>query len=520
MQRRNGWALRLALAAGAALACVTVAAALAEVRALAAELEICQPQDPQRPESAFEVERRPVGADGDYWVSYRCKETCVDWRSCQVPGHWRGRPLLEGGEPKPELAFAVGGAAGHLAFTTRQIGAKTVLLHTGVGGTSYMQSLARQLEAAANTRTIMVRWQPGFRSWGWFTRSGPEPTRVPALTRRVASVIAWAHEHLAGSGDFGTVGCSMGTQATLGAVVYYDVDAVVDYQLMVGGPGLWDINAGCGRRRYASGFCDLDPAQTCRVDADCASLSPRSRCIRPGPIPLAWLYESVVNHVHATQACDVANAGAAAGIYPPFDESGFAFAAADWDVDHPIDFQLDLWGPDGDAAWALGDAMHVFNRLRSAAGHRKRWLTTPDSNHCAAIGNGRAFAIVSEAMNLAADPGPPRLAPAPTDLALIANGDRATVPLASLFLAAGEPLVYQASSDQPALLDARIVGDELVLDANAAGSDGTATITVRATNPSGQSATASLQVAVAFAPAGFLRHWRLEWLRAERGSDE
>lgn len=516
MRTPNRLAKGLALAVCAASACGAAAADLAEVRELAAELQICQPRDPQQPASAFDVVRGQTAADGDYWVAYRCKQVCVDWRSCQAPGYWRGQPLLEGDEPRAALAFVVGGMAGHLAFTTRQTGAKTVFLHDGVGGTRYMTNLARQIEAAANTQTIMVRWENGFRSWGWFTRPGPEATRVPALTRRVASLIAWVHEHLAGAGDFGTVGCSMGTQATLGAVVYYGVDAVVDYQLMVGGPPLWDLNAGCGRRRYASGFCDLDPAEACRADADCAGLSPRSQCIRPGPIPLAWLYESVVNHVHATQACDVANASVGTGIYPPFDESGFAFAEADWDVDHPIDFQLDLWGPDGDAAWALGDMMHVFNSIRSATGHRKRWLTTPDANHCAAIGNGRALAIVSEAMNLAADPLPPRLAPAPADLTLAADGDRASVPLASLFLAEGESLVYEARSDSPALVAAQIVGDALVLEANAAGSDGTATITVRATNRAGQSTTASFQVAVTFSPPGFLRHWRLEWLRAEQ----
>ena len=118
----------------------------------------------------------------------------------------------------------------------------------------------------------------------------------------------------------------------------------------------------------------------------------------------------MVNHVHATEACDVSAAGGGTGIHAPFDESGFAFTIGDWDFDHPIDFQMDLWGSDGDRRWAMGDAMRVFNNITSAAGHEKRWNTTPDSGHCAAIGNGRALQLLMSGMNLGDDPPPPPVA--------------------------------------------------------------------------------------------------------------
>ena len=406
---------RLALAAAVLPALAGAGEASADtdrIRRLADTLQICTVPDPQRPSSAFDVSRSATDADGDYWVTYGCREACADWRQCQAPAYRRdgGRVLMEGDAPKQAVAFVVGGMGGHLAFTTRQGGGKTVLLHTGLGGASYMQSLSGQIEGAADAKVVMVRWESGFSGWGWFTRTSAPAARVPDLTRRVAGMIAWVHENLAGPADFGTVGCSMGTQATLGAVYWHDVDPVVDYQLMVGGPGLWDINSGCGRRIYPSGYCDLDARRACSSNAHCADLSARSRCTIPGPIPLARLYEQVVNHVHATEACDVSAAGGGTGIHAPFDESGFAFTTGDWDFDHPIDFQMDLWGSDGDRRWAMGDAMRVFNSITSAAGHEKRWNTTPDSGHCAAIGNGRALQLLMSGMNLGDDPPPPPVA--------------------------------------------------------------------------------------------------------------
>lgn len=405
---------RLALAAAVLPALIGSGEASADthrIRQLAGSLQFCTVPDPQSPSSAFDVSRSATDANGDYWMAYRCREDCADWRQCQVPAYTRnGRALMEGDTPKQAVAFVVDGMGGHLAYTTRQGGGKTVLLHTGAGGTNYMQSLSGQIEAAADAKVVMVRWEYGFSGWGWFTRTSAPAVRVPDLTRRVAGMIAWVHENLAGPADFGTVGCSMGTQATLGAVYWHDVDPVVDYQLMVGGPGLWDINSGCGRRIYPSGYCDLDASRACSGNAHCARLSARSRCTIPGPIPLAWLYEQVVNHVHATRACDVSAADGGTGIHAPFDESGFAFTAGDWDFDHPIDFQMDLWGSDGDRRWAMGDAMRVFNRITSAAGHEKRWNTTPDSDHCAAIGNGRALQLLMSGMNLGGDPPPPPVA--------------------------------------------------------------------------------------------------------------
>ena len=428
------------------LGCGGVSGSSDHILQLAEDLQICKPQDPQNPASAFDITKSAADENGDYWVAYRCKEACADWRQCQAPAHTaKGEALMEGdapaqargaggtilrpGEeapmegnaPKQALAFVVDRMGGHLAFTARQGGDKTLLLHEGGGGTIFMRRLSGQVEGASDAKVVMVRWDAGYTDadtgpewpepveWGWFTRTSAPAARVPDLNRRVASVIAWVHENLAGPADFGTVGCSMGTQATLGATYWHEVDEVVDYQLMVGGPGLWDINAGCGLRRYPSGFCDLDARRACSSDADCRHLSERSQCNRPRPIPMAWMYESVVNHVHATQACNILEANGDSGTYAPFDESSFAFTQGDWDFNLNIDFQMDVWVPldveersfGGDENWAMGHAMRVFNSIRSAAGLEKNWHTTTDSNHCDPMDKGdQALKLLMSGMNL------------------------------------------------------------------------------------------------------------------------
>ena len=457
-----GWAFAALLAVHGVSA---AAASSKPILELASSLQFCKVPNPRRPSSAFDITRSAVDASGDYWVSYRCKEGCSDRTQCQAAAYSGGGRALTG-TPKRALAFVVDGMGGHLAYTTQQGGDQTVLLHTGTGGTNYMQSLAGQIEGASDAKVVMVRWEAGFEGWGWFTRTSAPAARVPNLTRRVAGVIAWIHENLAGTAGFGTVGCSMGTQATLGAVYWHGVDEVVDHQLMVGGPGLWDINAGCGRRTYARGFCDLDATQACASHADCSSLSPRSRCKTAGTIPLTWLYEQVVNHVHATQACAIATAPAS--TIAAFDESSFGFTAGDWDFDHPIDFQMDVWGAEGDERWAMGHAMQVFDSISSAAGHPKRWHATQDSGHCAAIGNGQALRILQADLLAPANQAP-----------------RAADPFDDVSLQ---------------------VGDD---DAD----DGSATITVTATDAAGQSASVGFQVALEFVPVGFLRGWRQAWMR-------
>ena len=97
---------------------------------LAEDVRICKPQDPQNPASAFDITQSATDGNGDYWVAYRCKEACADWRQCQAAAHTaEGEALMEGNAPKQALAFVVDRMGGHLAFAARQGSDKTLLLH-------------------------------------------------------------------------------------------------------------------------------------------------------------------------------------------------------------------------------------------------------------------------------------------------------------------------------------------------------------------------------------------------------
>ncbi len=109
---------------------------------------------------------------------------------------------------------------------------------------------------------------------------------------------------------------------------------------------------------------------------------------------------------------------------------------------------------------------------------------------------------------------PPRPTGQPPVPALSANGDRASLALDGLFdlAEADDRLTHEARSDRPDLLAARIADGRLVLEANEDGLEGTAVVTVTATDPDGLSASITLTLTVEFAPTA-TPNWRLEWMR-------
>ena len=368
----------------------------------------CQTPDPTVPSSAFDMfQSESEGASG-YWVRYQCKQPCANWQQCLVPAYAddHGDLVPDGrqqGAAKQALAFVVDGMAGHLALSND--GNKTVFIHTGAGGTRYYLKPADTLEKMSDARTVMMRWEKGYISpivqapftrpitWGWYSRTSPDPTNIRELNKRVASVIAWSHDNLSDAAMFGTLGCSMGTNATFGPVLWHGLDPIIDYQVFVGGPNMWDLNAQCGRRSYEEGFCDIDGTTSCKSDADCSAVGEVAQCFKPDRYTtIDLLFNQLPNHIHATEACDIRASNPSTPPYAPFDESSMGFAAgADWTIDHRMDFLVNLDAPQGstydelggDEYWALGHFPYVFNKIQPVG--NKRWRSIPDSHHCDAM---------------------------------------------------------------------------------------------------------------------------------------
>ena len=388
--------------------------------AFAAQVEICETPDPAAPSSAFTLTRSAPAENGDYHVNYSCRQACADWRECLVPAYKDdGMQVLMQGrnpdEPKLALAYVVDAMAGHLALTPD--GDKTVLLHSGGGGTDYRYAeFVLELEQQAPVRSVMVRWEKGFIAadfvppfrgpinWGWYSRTSDEATNVYELNKRVAAVIAWVHENLAGDGVFATAGCSMGSNATFLPRLWHGLDPIIDYQLLVGGPNNWDLNAHCSRRQYTRGHCDVDGTSVCSTDSECAALAPGSKCRMPGSYAhFGVTYEIFANHVHKTDACDYAR-GEGLEPYPPFDDSSMAFRTeADWEPDHRIDLVANINREKedprggGDEYFSLGEFTYAFTRLKPD--EIKQWHVLPGTGHCEAWSSGYAVDLLLERLS-------------------------------------------------------------------------------------------------------------------------
>jgi hypothetical protein len=370
------------------------------------EIKLCRVPEPEIPSSAFTLYKSKSEKKSGYWVRYQCKQECTDWSQCLVPAYSNdGGALLSNGrnpdKPKQALAFVVDGMAGHLAISDGDY--KTVFIHTGAGGTRYYARPAESLEQMSSAHTVMIRWEKGYTSpivqspftspitWGWYSRTSEQPTDIKELNARVASVIAWSHDNLSNNAMFGTLGCSMGTNATFGPVLWHGLDPIIDYQLFVGGPNMWDLNAQCGRRHYDKGYCDYDGVTSCRDNNECLSLDKNSKCVMPGKYTtIDKLFEQLPNHIHATDACDIRASDESTPAYPPFDQSSMAYArGADWEIDHKMDFLVNLGakqgatrteGLGGDEYWALGHFPYVYNKIKPDA--NKTWRAYPDTHHC------------------------------------------------------------------------------------------------------------------------------------------
>jgi len=338
-----------------------------------------------------------TSTDGSY-VRFACAQACSDWTSCAtgLVGS-AGGPVLSkrGGLQIQVLAFVVDGMGGHFAYTPD--GGDVVITHAGAGGTSTLNQFDGYLQSGSNLKTVTLGWEPGTTQIqsgnggaGWFTRADATPTSVRALAARPAAAIAWVKDHFAQGKKLGTVGSSMGTAATFGAHVWYGLDSILDYQMLIGGPGLWDVNVGCGRVHSALGHCDGDGAPCAgnptssygNDDPSCGSDATNQCRVATimAPIsnsPTGSAYDDIINYVGMTTACTPQSTDTRD---PSLDVSSLGLTVTNWSFHGRVDFVANEGGvqpPDADQGMGEGHMLDIYAAIQSA----KSWTDNEGQHH-------------------------------------------------------------------------------------------------------------------------------------------
>jgi hypothetical protein len=253
---------------------------------------------------------------------------------------------------KKAIEIVTDGIGATLIFTPD--GGDTIVFHSGSGGTNAgtAVNLSAYFDANTHAKTAHVVWQHGTDALfgnlggGWWTRKDAAAVDAHVQSHRPGSVIAWIHDNLGGSNKFGTVGCSMGTMATLSPVLWGPLDAKLDYQMVMGGSAFWDVNATCGRTpAYTIGHCDVSAAR-CGSDSDCSGGT--DHCRFPTD-PVTGEFSVVINYLYQTagdptQAC-FPLPDPTAQPNPAFDRSSFNRVAHHFGLGHRVHFVTDEDGP-------------------------------------------------------------------------------------------------------------------------------------------------------------------------------
>ena len=226
---------------------------------------------------------------GTPWTMLACETPCRgDWKACVTDDDERDAA----GRPLQRVAFTVDGQGGFLRWSDNGKPPKAALfIHSGGPGTDFRdtdKSLWGPLQADG-LRTIAVRWHPGVidpatgQPAGWLAKTDGSPEYHSDSSGKVAAIIHWAHEHVVpDSAPFGLFGTSNGGLATVAAVVWHDLDPIIDYHFISSGALNWDMGARCKAQvgdRPATGLCENAPLKDCRADKDCGGNN--DRCAWP-----------------------------------------------------------------------------------------------------------------------------------------------------------------------------------------------------------------------------------------------
>ncbi len=241
------------------------------------------------------------------------------------------------------VEFVVDDMGGSIVYSPDGDPAKTVVLHSGVGGTAYQGTISTRLLNNTQAKVVWISWLDGatgvFNSHkaGWFTRKDATGVTIKTQSKRPATVIRWVHDNLAGGNPIGTAACSMGTVATLSPAVWWQSDSYFKYQQFIGGPANWNVNASCGKGNpIATGFCDSDPLRVCSSMQPCSG--PDDTCNRPSDPMAVEFYEFMDYLADILDTNRFACQSGDTTIYQPFNGSSFdtSLNPGNFALSHPV----------------------------------------------------------------------------------------------------------------------------------------------------------------------------------------
>lgn len=336
------------------------------------DLVICQPG------SMPFVSKSEMGADTTYFN--QCTAVCSDWHQCTTETTVRGVTQIE-------LSYVVNedgqgnGFGGTLRFTKNGARDHVVMFHKGGSGTDWVEDFLPAKVEAAGGIAFQPKWiQQGP---GWFARpfaaSRLEHT-LYGVSLRVAATMKWIYENVAQS-PIATVGCSGGSIATYYPRHWHELDPMIRYQLLAGGPVMSKLNASCGGDQRVKGRCTLAPDLECQDTAACGNTGGTCSPYEWGGGAVMTAVRATIDHLHA-DAVNGANDCLLHRNQPAFTASDFDVAVHPHDShnEHRIDFMTNVGG-DANA----DDVLNVVSSgaaVYSALTGTKSWNPTLSGQHC------------------------------------------------------------------------------------------------------------------------------------------
>ena len=163
------------------------------------------------------------------------------------------------------------------------------------------------------------------------------------------------------------------------------------------------------------------------------------------------------------------------------------------------------------AAGALASAPLRVTRVEAGAARLTASVPALPDTRCGLLGLYRCYrgVTLTAGAPLVLFKAPPRATGEAPRAELGTDGDALRIDLSGLFAASdGGALTYMARSGDPGLVSVHIAGSVLTVTSTPDGAEGTATVTVTATDADGLSATRTFAVTVEPMPGSLMRGWR------------